>query len=173
MMKTMLLVAVSFIGTAGWCGSLIPDCQERERTAELAWSQERWLDARNEWTRLLEWDRLNGGMTGAQRREMSALRDEANYRWIASLPAPATLAPVVEEIPMKKPRHRRAVSAEVFKPAAAASVEEIMGKAQAAREAGQLESALRLFRIAAARPGGEAAATAVAELEAEIGQPER
>ena len=172
MKRTLLLLLAACLSPSAWCDvSLFPLAAHLD-AADRAWSEDRWLDARNEWTRALEWNRLGREIPEGKARELAAMRDEAERRWIATLSVTPPIVDIPrEETPVKRRRARRREAEPRVEPV---SVDEILARARAARQAGQLESALRLFRIAERRPGGGAAATEAAEIEREIGaQPER
>lgn len=156
-MKTRLLLAALTLCAAS-------PYESEPSMAETAWKDGHWLEARNAWTRALAWDRLSPTLSAERRLDMESRRGEAMRRWQASLPAPEPERPAP---PAEKRKRRRRPKSKVE--VVPVDVAEIVARARAARRAGQLDSALRLFRLAAPLPGGEEAAREAAEVAAEIG----
>ena len=173
MFRKFVLLAFCVPAVAGWCEDAAPASWEADlhRQAESASADGRWLEARNAWTKLLAWEDVAPSMSPDARVEAERRAVEAEARWRATLPPPApSPLPAAGRKKRESPRASRRRS----RPSVdgGATAKEIMSRARAARDAGQLESALRLYRLAADRPGGDSARRAAAEVAAEMGEPQ-
>jgi len=165
MFRQVVLLAFCVRAAAGWCEDAAPTSYALDQChlAERAQADGRWLDARNAWVRALSWDDVTDELPPAARSDAARQKADADARWRVAL---ASSTPEIAPVPRSTRSHRRK-SADT-----GATAEEIMARARAARDAGQLESALRLYRLAAKRPGGERATGPAAEIAAEMGEPQ-
>ena len=142
--------------------------RERFRQGVEDWNAGRYLRARNNWIRAQGWMERSGAQVPA-RDAMASLSAQADR---LSRPAEPTVEvePVPGRTPLPAKKRVRRRASPLPAPLNAASV---LDSARVAREAGQVEKALRLMRIASGLPGGEGALAEADALERELLQPAR
>jgi hypothetical protein len=118
-----------------------------------AWAEGRFRDARNAWVRARAWSDVSASADVSLSTDLESALKEADARAF-----PTAIPASVDSTPPPR-RRRRAKQAETL------TGRDILDQARAAREAGEDEKALRLFRIAAGMPGGESAAAEAETLE--------